>query len=294
MLDQFLDRIGDWNPQLMRELKCRLTQSNIVFSTIISLLFQFILFLRPDRMSDRGTPYWWFSTCEILGRGIWLSLAIGGIYLITKDLNREFRNGTLDIIDLTPVQPIKILLGKILGVPILIYWAIFLTLPLHLISLNQIGTIAPHAWIWDLVGLSGIGVIYFNTVLTTIQFSIPPIVLSPILSVIGWIGVTGVNECRLSRRMSSYSSLGVYFSEEWWTISISIINFLVISFVLSKLIQICYPQSKDRHNFGQSWIHFVCNSTLLFSWLVLIGLMPLPMLGITLSMGLIIIFNPIP
>jgi hypothetical protein len=289
MFDQFLDRIGDWNPQLMRELKCRLNMSNLAISTTISLLAQAILFIRSDPMNQRGTPYWWLSTCEILDLGIWLSLAISGIYLISKDLDREIRHGTLAIVKFTPTKPLTILLGKILGVPILIYWAVFLTLPLQTIALFQIATIAPNAWVWNLVGINTIALLYFKTILSTIEFSLPAILISPILSAIGWFGLYGINQSLLSRHITgSYANLGIYFTEEWQTILTVMISISIAGYGLLNIIRFCYLQSKPRQDFAPSWISFLCNSGLLFAFLIYLATIPLILLGIMLSIWIVI------
>ena len=289
MLDQVLDRIGDWNPQLMRELKCRLNPLNIAVSTIISFIAQAIILIRSDPMSQRGTPYWWLSTCEILDTGIWLILAISGIYLISKDLDREIRHGTLDILKFTPTKPITILLGKILGVPILIYWAVFLMLPLQTIALFQIADIAPHAWVWNLVGINTIALLYFNAILSTIELSLPAILISPILSAIGWFGLSGVNQSLLSRHITgSYANLGIYFPEEWQTILTVIISISIAGYGLLNIVRFCYLQSKPRQDFASSWISFVFNSGLLFAFLIYLALIPLILLGIMLSIWIVI------
>lgn len=41
----WIDRLGDWNPQLLRELKGRLKPLNLFISGAISLLGQFLLFM---------------------------------------------------------------------------------------------------------------------------------------------------------------------------------------------------------------------------------------------------------
>jgi hypothetical protein len=281
MFEQILDRIGDWNPQLMRELKCRLNIPNLAIATTISLLAQAILFIRSDPMSQRGTPYWWLSTCEILDTGIWLSLAITGIYLISKDLDREIRHGTLAIVKFTPTKPLTILLGKILGVPILIYWAVFLTLPLQTIALFQIATIAPNAWVWNLVGINTIALLYFKAILSTIEFSLPAILISPILSAIGWFGLYGVNQSLLSRHITgNYANLGIYSTEEWQTILSVMISISIAGYGLLNIVRFCYLQSKPRQDFAMSWISFLFNSGFLLAFVIYLAIIPLALLGI--------------
>jgi hypothetical protein len=74
-----------------------------------------------------------------------LALLVAGTYLLVSDLDKEERRGTLNFIRLSPQSAKTIFLGKILGVPILLYLATMLTVPLHLyaglaaqIPLNEI------------------------------------------------------------------------------------------------------------------------------------------------------------
>ncbi|RQH23304.1 hypothetical protein D5R40_27115 [Okeania hirsuta] len=53
-------------------------------------------------------------------------ILIGGVYMLVADLAKEKRLGTLNFIRLSPQSIQKILLGKLLGVPILIYLALVL------------------------------------------------------------------------------------------------------------------------------------------------------------------------
>jgi hypothetical protein len=59
------------------------------------------------------------------------SLLVGGVYFLIHDLSKENRQGSLNFIRLTPQSAKSILLGKGLGVPILLYIAIFLAIPLQ-------------------------------------------------------------------------------------------------------------------------------------------------------------------
>ncbi len=268
MFDQFLDHIGDWNPQLMRELKCRLNMSNIAISTVISLLAQALPWLLPGRMSQHDTPAWWLRVCEILDREIWLGLAIGGIYLLASDFDREIRQGTIDILKLTPAKPTKMLLGKMIGVPILIYWAVFLALPLHFVAVNQIGAIAPNTWVVNLMGLSLIVLLYFNAVLSIVKFLISPIFMSLILTAIGWFA--------LAQEFSCFSS--AYSLREWWIESIVIISLFIGSFALFTFIKSWYLASKSRYPHGRYLITFWVHQCLLYLYLISLGSYPLGML----------------
>ena len=61
-----------------------------------------------------------------------LGLILGSVYMLVADLVREEKRGTLNFIRLSPQSARNIFIGKILGVPILVYLAVVLAIPLHL------------------------------------------------------------------------------------------------------------------------------------------------------------------
>ncbi|NER08405.1 MAG: hypothetical protein F6K17_40615, partial [Okeania sp. SIO3C4] len=110
----------NWNPQLFREIKGRLTKRNVAIAISVSLLCQFLVML--------------LSQFKILNLH-WIFLAvmlIGGVYMLVENIAKEKHLGTLNFIRLSPQSSQNILLGKLLGVPILIYLAVAISLPLHL------------------------------------------------------------------------------------------------------------------------------------------------------------------
>ncbi|MGJ5672220.1 MAG: hypothetical protein ACR9NN_01110 [Nostochopsis sp.] len=168
MLNNFIERLGNWNPQLLRELKGRLQLRNIILTTIISFGSQFLLFIAfqsqlpisDDRFLNNSNKYctgkllyglpkclsdefsniitnwqlWWLDLFTWLSIFACFSLLVIGIYLLISDLANEERRGTLNFIRLSPQESQNILVGKMLGVPILPYLAIALAIPLHLLS----------------------------------------------------------------------------------------------------------------------------------------------------------------
>lgn len=169
-----LDKIGNWNPQLFREIKGRLKMGNMAIASAFSLGPQLLLFmyysaqlpvaignsentepiynrfclLNPSTETKPGGkcltdalgnividwPKW---SVEIF---IWLSifsvlaLLVAGTYMLVSDLDKEERRGTLNFIRLSPQSANTIFIGKIFGVPILLYLAAILVIPLHLYS----------------------------------------------------------------------------------------------------------------------------------------------------------------
>src|SRR4028119_2147894 len=183
MTVHLLDKIGNWNPQLFREIKGRLKIGNMAIASAFSLSGQLLLFMYYSAQIpvtppngeytypishrfcglETGNSYdtkciidalgnfaidwpnWWLEIFILLSILSVLALLIGGTYMLVSDLDKEERRGTLNFIRLSPQSAKTIFLGKILGVPILLYLAAILAVPLHLyaglaaqIPLNEI------------------------------------------------------------------------------------------------------------------------------------------------------------
>lgn len=130
-LDQALDQIGDWNPQFLRELKGRLTRKNMAISVGLSIVAQTLfsyLYFNAQGFDPSIFSLHFFITVTIIGI---ICLLVVGSYLLIEDLYGEEKRGTLNFVRLSPQTSKSILLGKIIGVPILVYLAILSALPLH-------------------------------------------------------------------------------------------------------------------------------------------------------------------
>lgn len=153
MLNQVIDFLGDWNPQLFREAKGRLTPPGLFIASIVSIVGQFLIgFCYFAALPDKFSKYnrYCQGNCslplKINWSLFWLDIFVGlsvitislllisGVYLLIQDLAKEEKNGTLNFIRFSPQSHSKILLGKLLGVPILIYWMVILAIPLQLIA----------------------------------------------------------------------------------------------------------------------------------------------------------------
>ncbi len=162
------ERFLNLNPQLFREIKGKLKTRNVVIAAAISILTQFVVTicllsqlpqLDPDKLLKTqygryamGASYRSVYTKDMLGNWIinwqllWLdlfivlsiisifSLLIIGTYMLIADTVKEETRGTLNFIRLTPQSASSVLLGKTLGVPILLYVAVLLLFPLHLFA----------------------------------------------------------------------------------------------------------------------------------------------------------------
>jgi hypothetical protein len=131
MLSTWLDHFGDWTPQLWREAKERLQWQPTIATAVASGFIQFCLVTSFSRQATDSAEWQFhlFHTLTWLGM---LLLMLIGCYLLVTNLADEAKRGTLDLLRLSPLSNRQILFGKLLGVPILLYWAIGLCLPLHL------------------------------------------------------------------------------------------------------------------------------------------------------------------
>ncbi|NJM89752.1 MAG: hypothetical protein HC847_24000 [Hydrococcus sp. RU_2_2] len=77
---------------------------------------------------------WWLDIFTCLSLVAIFALLVAGSYLLIADLSREERRGTLNFIRLSPQSAKSILWGKMLGVPAMLYLAIGLIVPLHLVA----------------------------------------------------------------------------------------------------------------------------------------------------------------
>ncbi len=155
-----LNRIIDLNPQWVRELKGRLKPRNIVLVSAVSLLSQFLLLiffyiqlphgeyipnyryaitLDNSKIIDTNWQAWWLDILRSLNWLIPLALILAGIYMLIQDIATEERRGTLNFIRLSPQSSYSILMGKMLGVPSLLYLGIAWVLPLHFLSALSAG-----------------------------------------------------------------------------------------------------------------------------------------------------------
>lgn len=163
MLFTRVDQLGNWNPQLLRELKGRLKFQNIAITVAVSLASQCLLLLNfwsqlPSSESsysdyctgggadsrkcishvigqvDIDWVHWWSNIFQTLSWMVPLALILGGAGLLILDLVLEERRGTLNFIRLSPHPRQNILVGKLLGVPALLYLAGSLFVPLHMLA----------------------------------------------------------------------------------------------------------------------------------------------------------------
>ncbi len=166
-LNPWLDKLGDWNPQLFRELKGRLKSRNITIALVTSAIGQIILYLffegalpltdtakynryctgygysrysSPQCLLDSlgnleiNWQLWWLDIYLSISIIAIFALLALGTYMLVGDISKEESRGTLDFIRLSPQSAQSILTGKMLGVPILLYLFAAAALPLHFVA----------------------------------------------------------------------------------------------------------------------------------------------------------------
>jgi hypothetical protein len=258
ILDKLIDKVGDSNPQIFRELKERLTLRNIGIAIAAALMIQgFVLIYFNGQIpipaygdnyeSGSGIPvqklieahskycnfsgnhynygselckldgannfninwqFWWSDVFFCLSWILSFGLILGSVYTLVADLVQEEKRGTLNFIRLSPQSAQKIFIGKILGVPILVYLAIGLIVPLHLCVGLSVGGGIPllASWyaaigsIWFLV--SSVAVLY--VLLGGIQAIVTTIVVGwPLFLPIQAINLYALGEIRHESWMKS-------------------------------------------------------------------------------------------
>ncbi|MDB9495137.1 hypothetical protein PN441_00485 [Spirulina major CS-329] len=204
LLDTAIDRIGDTNPQLFRELKGRLTVRSLltiagllIFAQALTLIA--LIGMEPSYILTTSTycqmpadfplsqivddrcpkqwidlSQWWLQANQLaflwIAVGIMFLLIGGGMYLLINDLAKEKRQGTINFILFSPQSTRTIVWGKILGVPSLLYGAIALNLPFHLWFALQ-GHLGIKAIVSFYLALALITAVYFHIALLAITLS---------------------------------------------------------------------------------------------------------------------------
>ncbi|MGB3492939.1 MAG: hypothetical protein WBA57_09435 [Elainellaceae cyanobacterium] len=134
MTNSLLLQIGNWNPQLLREIRGRLTTRSIFAVLTVVAIAHMLILLGVWQSFEGGAVNPWRGLFQIMAWLLPYGLYFIGGYSLVNDLTTEELQGTLNFVRLSPRPSPTILLGKLLGVPLLFYLAIALFVPLHLLS----------------------------------------------------------------------------------------------------------------------------------------------------------------
>ncbi|HEY9619637.1 MAG TPA: hypothetical protein V6C78_04665 [Crinalium sp.] len=127
----WIDRLGYWNPQLLREYRGRVKTRTVIAAIFLSGIGQLLLLVAFLQQEQQPLPQRWASLWTAITWLLPYLLFTVGSYYLVSDLTQEDKRGTLNFIRLSPRPAWQILLGKLLGVPVLPYLTAALVLPLH-------------------------------------------------------------------------------------------------------------------------------------------------------------------
>jgi hypothetical protein len=183
---------------------------------------------------------WWTDVYICLAWILPLGLILGSVYTLVADVIQEEKRGTLNFIRLSPQSAQTIFIGKILGVPSLVYLAIALVLPLHLWAGINAGGSIPFLASWYLaIGslsflLASTAVLYvllggIQAILTVIVIGYP--ICLPLLAINAFASGTLNHDTNwLHNTTSSYWFMLPVFSSALWFYSFSTGCCLVASY----------------------------------------------------------------
>jgi hypothetical protein len=170
-----LNQLGEWNPQLFRELKGQLTTRNLYLGVITSFACQLLLLGSQigSNIGGDSTNRWyirWEAVFQILNWILPCLLLTCGVYRLMSDLGKEEHRGTLNFIRLSPQSSQSILIGKMLGVPAVLYLGIIIAIPLHFGS--ALAADFSLGWLLEIYLLWGVGcgLFYSSAFLMTLLY----------------------------------------------------------------------------------------------------------------------------
>ena len=149
---------------------------------------QFTCSLTDDKSAYQiNWPLWHGVVFEILTPLMVFPLMGIGVFLLMHNLSEEKRRGTLNFLQLSPRSPLTILGGKLLGVPICLYLAVALALPLHWFTGLSAGYGVGHLLGFDLTVVSQTLIFYLAAVV--LSLSTANVMLSSLLP---WLLAAGI------------------------------------------------------------------------------------------------------
>jgi hypothetical protein len=200
VIDRTINAAGEWNAQLFRELKGRLNPKNFILTLLGSVVGQALLMMtffmrlpinpkegvldyspnpnreycmvncQLDNLNHRiiNWSHWWTDILTALSWVISTVLVVGGLYFLVNDIRREETRGTLNFVRLSPQSAANVFIGKLLGVPVLIYIAVASILPLQLLagskSFGVVNTLVFDGLWLAIAGLFYLGAMLFVTI----------------------------------------------------------------------------------------------------------------------------------
>ncbi len=185
----WIEQLGSSNPQFLRECRGRLKPRSVMAAVGLSLIFQFLLYISMAEVGAAIDVSDQLNICRSLTFAIPYGLFVLGGYYLVDDLAKEEKSGTLNFIRLSPRPAFEILLGKLLGVPLLPVILIAIAMPLHIIS-GLLGGVSPQ-WLlsYYLLIAAGSAFVFSLALLFGIVGSHSPLGKQQALSAVGFAGL---------------------------------------------------------------------------------------------------------
>lgn len=126
------------NPEIKRNIRSRLRRGKIlggvILYLILLLLIAYIMYQFSYRTANIEARQEYMKNLYfvILGLQFFVSLVMGAV-ICSSSIVSEREKKSYDFLRMLPIHPIWLTIGKLIGVPILVYLLLFLTLPISLI-----------------------------------------------------------------------------------------------------------------------------------------------------------------
>ncbi len=192
-----VEAIGNWNPQLLHELKSRVSWPNIAICGLLSIGLQIAVMAglsswmnvgidrsqsyfegyRIDNLTQWPPLLWGY--CNGMSSYIILMLmATVAVYFVANSFHQEEQQGTLDFLRLASSGADTILVGKLLGAPSLVYVAGVCALPLQLYAAQAAKISLLTILVWDVEIVGMVAICCLSAALVTLRLGSPPILLA--------------------------------------------------------------------------------------------------------------------
>jgi hypothetical protein len=285
MLNNVLDRIGEYNPQLMREIKSRVSWRNVIIMAFVSFVSQIMVLIGQSsklpvmkakqsyyntqycfykdhtdmypgncKLDAAGLPIvdwlkWWSDTALGLSTVMACGLFAGGVYLLASNFSQEERRGTLNFIRLTPQQASSVIGGKLAGVPLLVYMGTALALPLQFYAIQQAQLLKSSILGWDILISSFAILLYMGAILATMWFKAQSILLAGITMLLSYplVYVSSMWYVESHRRYDASASIARYINWYGLRVGDNLFAYLLLTGLTSAGIYWLYQAIQRRY-----------------------------------------------
>jgi ABC-type transport system involved in cytochrome c biogenesis permease component len=91
---------------------------------------------------------------------MFVGLLVAGVYALASNFKQEKKRGTLNFLRLSPQKARSIIVGKLLGVPVLVYLGVLCAVPLQMYAAHSAQIARANVLAWDLAML-GLGIFFY-------------------------------------------------------------------------------------------------------------------------------------